>query len=98
MTERINDPTPTTRLEWESNRAVRVGVRVLRTYLQTVIGLISVTSLGSIIPGNPIPPPSDAAAVLYLAFYGGMFPALISLLQNTYEELQQIDPGSVSRG
>jgi len=94
----IVDPTPTPKSEWQSNRLARIGVRVLRTYIQTVLGLISVTSLGNVIPGNPIPPPADAAAVLYISFYGACFPALVSLLQNAYEELQHIDPGTATRG
>ena len=92
------DPTPTAADQWQQNRLVRVAARVLRTYLQSALGLLAVTSLGNVIPGNPIPPPSDAGATLYIAFYGASFPALIALLQNAIEELNRIDPGTSWRG
>jgi hypothetical protein len=93
-----NDPTPTAVSKWEPNRWARVGIRVLRTYLQGALGLLAVTSLGNVIPGNPIPEPSSAGQILYVSFYAALFPALIALLQNAIEELNKLDPGTSLRG
>ena len=94
----ITDPSPTPASKWQKSRLIRVFIRVLRTYIQTAIGLLSVTSLGNIIPGNPIPMPADAWSVLYLSLYASLFPALMALLQNAYEELNKLDPGTTLRG
>lgn len=93
-----NDPSPTAERHWVANRWVRVAIRVIRTYLQSALGLLTVTSLGSVIPGNPIPDPSSAGQILYVSFYAALFPALIALIQNTIEELNKLDPGTSLRG
>lgn len=71
----------------------RVFVRTFRTYLQTLIALWPVFSTGA-----GVLPPREAGQALVIALYTALFPAILTFLQNTLEELKDIEPGSALRG
>jgi hypothetical protein len=93
-----NDPTPTPPSRWVSSRLARVGIRVARTYLQSLLGFIGLSAIGTVVPGSPVPPIDSALNGLLWAVYAALFPSMIALVQNLLEELQHIDPGTVTRG
>ncbi len=94
----MSDPTPTPASKWQPSRLLRVLVRVLRTYLQALLGFLTFVQLGNIAPGTDIPRPADAGSALVLALYASLFPALYALIMNLVEELNHLDPGITSRG
>lgn len=92
------DPTPTSVRAWEPDRWKRVLVRVARTYLQSFVGFLGASALGSVAPGGPVPPPETALMALSMAAYAALFPAGVALIMNALEELNKIDPGTATRG
>lgn len=72
--------------------ATRVLVRVLRTYLQSVLGLLGVGLAAPSIPGlSDVVLPSAAGELFLFAFAASLFPAGISLLQNVLEIVTALD-------
>jgi hypothetical protein len=66
-----------------------VLVRVVRTYLQTLIGLLTALGLG-VLPVGPVDQLAVWQQVLVTAGLA-LFPAFMSLLQNTWELLGKWD-------
>lgn len=71
-----------------------IGVRVARTYVQTLIGL---TAIFLVIPAD-LPAPVQASFVLgpivvkcVVAAQWALVPAFVALLQNVYEILAELD-------
>lgn len=93
-----DDPTPTPPSRWEEDRWKRVGVRVLRTYLQGALGLLLALPLVSLAPGDAIPKPQELLQAAVIIFGFPLPGALVAFLQNTIEELNKIDPGTPTRG
>lgn len=71
---------------------MRVLVRTVRTYLQSVLGLLGVGLAAPSIPGlSDVILPSKAAELFLFAFAASLFPAAISLLQNLLEIVTKLD-------
>lgn len=64
-----------------------IGVRVLRMYLQSFIGLLGVDALKLV----DLAPPGDALAHLYLVGGIALAPTAVALLHNALEFLTKID-------
>lgn len=89
----MDDPTPTPVEQWQDSRAVRVLVRVARTWLQ---GFLAFGAGGTITGWDQGP-----AAVLPIIAWSAWIalgPAFVALLMNAIEELNHIDPGTTQRG
>lgn len=72
--------------------AARVGVRVLRTYFQSVLGLLGAATVASAVPVlSDVVTPSDTGEKIVFALVGALFPAFIALLQNVLELLTKAD-------
>lgn len=64
-----------------------VGVRVLRLYVQTVLGVLTADGFGVI----ELAGPNDLGAHILKAAFIGLAPAFIALLQETVEFLAKFD-------
>ncbi len=96
-----HDPTPPPPSKWQENRLIRVGVRVLRTYLQTFLAIAALELTGTMAAsvGNIAYIPADSAAhMIGLSAYISLWPAGVALIQNLIEELARLDPGTNLRG
>lgn len=66
-----------------------VTIRVVRTYLQSLLGFLGATAIGAI-PTNPLAP-QDAWQRIALAAGLALFPAFVAAIQNVLELLGQLD-------
>lgn len=99
------DDRPPPPSKWQSNRLIRVGVRMVRTWLQVFVALLLATGFGAIgvqgaagAIGTSAPDPPSVLLALRVAAYTALFPAFLGLLQNLLEELGRLDPGTNLRG
>lgn len=95
------DPTPTPPSKWQDNRLIRVGIRAVRTYLQTFVAIVGLELTGTMAAsvGNIAYIPADTAGhMVGLSAYIALWPAGVALIQNLIEELARMDPGTTLRG
>jgi hypothetical protein len=74
------------------NAALRVLVRVFRTYFQSVLGLLTLAAIAPVTPVlSDVLPPAQLGEVIVFALLGGLGPAFYSLIQNVAELLAKVD-------